>query len=340
MYKETPVPYPIPSANKPNRQRSGGKPVGATLHWMVGYLAGTDAHFRNPATGYATNEGIGTLDRGATWEIHQYVPENEVAWGNGNTDLNDRSESIELANDLRYGATSTPPPEVHELVARRLAALAIRYDWRINGKVQLVLGDFPGHDFYSKPVPGFGVDYNVITHRSVALKDCPGTTDVRAIVARGNQIIAQKQGLAPEEDATMYPIQWNKHLFTFGKQYVKHETNGAHATFTRNVLTADDKFIVVDDAGFTALCESFGIPWDAVDQVLKGSAPGQNGKVWSRELESIELLRELLGKPAVDPALVQKTIEDAIAAAEITATVDVEALADAVVDEQAARLTD
>lgn len=208
QYNETPIYTPIPAANKPSRRRSTGRPVGAVLHWMVGYLPGTDATFRNPATGYATNEGIGTMDGGRTWEIHQYVGEDEVAWGNGNDDLNDRAESIELANDRAWGPVSKPPSEVHELAARRLADLAIRHNWFVGDRVQLVLGDWPDHDFYGRRVPGFGTAFNVITHRSVALKDCPGTTDIWWIVDRGNQIIDQRLGRTetPRKEEDEMPV--------------------------------------------------------------------------------------------------------------------------------------
>lgn len=183
---ETPirVPAPVP-ANAPGRRR---RPVGFVDHHMAGYLPGTDGLFRNPSTGYATNIGIGSDGRG-NYEIHEYVPEDQVAWGNGNDHLNEVAISIEHENDRANGSASKPTLETHELSARYMAAAAIRWDMRIDGKVQLVLRDFPNHDFYGRRVPGFGTEFNVIGHRAVALKDCPRYFDMEWQVARANEII-------------------------------------------------------------------------------------------------------------------------------------------------------
>lgn len=182
----------------------GHKKVGAILHWMAGYLPGTDSMFRNPDTGYCTNFGVGSRNgRGDGYEVHRYTPDESYrAYGSYNDDADDRGLSIELENNWPVAA-SKPTPETHELTAQLLAELAVRHNWVINGKVQLVLGDFPSHPFYRKPIPGFGRDFNVTTHRSMALKDCPGTTDVAWIVARGNDIIQGKAGVTPGTDDNM-----------------------------------------------------------------------------------------------------------------------------------------
>lgn len=193
-YNETPIRKPIPRSNYPTTS-SGGMvpraPVGAIMHHIVGTLPGCTAHFQNPNTGYATNYGIGSTDGrgGGDWEIHEYVPAEYVAWGNGNTHLNEAGVSIEHENDLRIAINGKPRPEVHELSARFLARLAVQFDWRIDGKLQLIARDFPNHDYYGKKVTGFGTEFNVITHRSVALKDCPKDLDYAWIVYRANQII-------------------------------------------------------------------------------------------------------------------------------------------------------
>lgn len=192
---ESLIPFPCAPENKPSRSR---RPVGAVLHHMAGYLPGTDGIFRNPDTGYATNLGIGSLD-GQNYIVHEYVPEGEVAWGNGNDDLNARAISIEHENNRAEGPASKPTPEVHELSARTLARQARQWDWRIGGKVQLVLRDFPNHDFYERSVPGFGVEFNVTGHRSVALKNCPNELDMVWIVNRANELLAGG-GASKEED--------------------------------------------------------------------------------------------------------------------------------------------
>lgn len=62
------------------------EPVRAFVnHRMVGYLAGTDAHFQNPATRVSTHFGIGYGADGIV-KISQYVPLDDTAWGNGNYD--------------------------------------------------------------------------------------------------------------------------------------------------------------------------------------------------------------------------------------------------------------
>jgi hypothetical protein len=211
-FNETPIVKPIPRSNYPN---TGGRPVprdpvGAILHHIVGSLPGCTAHFQNPNTGYATNFGIGSRDGrgGGEWQIHEYVPADAVAWGNGNTHLNEAGVSIEHENNLAIAINGKPRDEVHELSARFLASLARRFDWRIGGKLQLVARDFPNHDYYNKRVPGFGTLFNVITHRSVALKDCPKDLDYAWIVARGNEILAGATAPAPTppEDPMQYTI--------------------------------------------------------------------------------------------------------------------------------------
>lgn len=62
-------------------------PVRAFInHRMVGYLAGTDAYFQNPATRpVSTHFGIGYGSDGVV-RISQYVPLDDTAYGNGNYD--------------------------------------------------------------------------------------------------------------------------------------------------------------------------------------------------------------------------------------------------------------
>jgi hypothetical protein len=195
------VPRPAHTNNKPNPPRQR-RPLGWVDHHIVGSLPGCTAHFQNPETGYATNYGIGSGDGrgGGGWWIHEYVPADQVAWGNGNDFLNEYGVSVEHENNLAAGIAAKPVHEVHELSARLMAAMALRFDWRIDGKVQLVVRDFPEHDFYDRDVPGFGTEFNVITHRSVALKDCPRDLDIHWKAARANQIIAAGGTITQEDD--------------------------------------------------------------------------------------------------------------------------------------------
>lgn len=197
-YNETPRHRGTAPGNQPQpRQRR--TPLGIVDHHIVGTLPGCTAHFANPSTGYATNYGIGSGNgRGeGGWWIDEYVPAEYVAWGNGNGFLNTYGISIEHENNLAIAINGKPRPEVHELSARFHAALAVRFNWRIGGVLKLVARDFPNHDYYGRSVPGFGTEFNVITHRSVALKDCPKDLDVGWIVDRGNQII--REGINPDD---------------------------------------------------------------------------------------------------------------------------------------------
>ncbi|GAA1787819.1 peptidoglycan recognition protein family protein [Agromyces lapidis] len=208
-YNETPVSRPAHPNNRPGRKRQGGRPLGYVDHHIVGSLPGCTAHFQNPETGYATNYGIGSGDGrgGGGWWIHEYVPADQVAWGNGNTFLNEYGVSVEHENNLAVAINGKPRMEVHELSARFLAYLAKKWDWRINGKVQLVVRDFPNHDYYGESIPGFGTEFNVITHRSVALKDCPGQFDIHWQVARANELLAGDAGKTDEsEEDDMKPF--------------------------------------------------------------------------------------------------------------------------------------
>lgn len=61
-----------------NKGRSGHNPELIVIHVMAGSLAGTDSWFSNPASQVSTHYGIGL-----NGEVHQYVLEEDVAWGNG-----------------------------------------------------------------------------------------------------------------------------------------------------------------------------------------------------------------------------------------------------------------
>lgn len=67
--------------NRLRRQDSTGrifKPEIHVIHIMQGTLRGTDSHFNNPAVDASTHYGIGK-----NGEIHQYVRDEDGAWGNG-----------------------------------------------------------------------------------------------------------------------------------------------------------------------------------------------------------------------------------------------------------------
>lgn len=61
-----------------NKGRNGYKPELIVIHVMAGSLAGTDSWFANPKSQVSTHYGIGLQG-----QVHQYVLEEDTAWGNG-----------------------------------------------------------------------------------------------------------------------------------------------------------------------------------------------------------------------------------------------------------------
>lgn len=61
------------------------KVIAFVNHRMVGYLAGTDSYFQHPDRPVSTHFGIGYGKDGVV-QIHQYVPLDDTAFGNGNYD--------------------------------------------------------------------------------------------------------------------------------------------------------------------------------------------------------------------------------------------------------------
>lgn len=77
---------PIKFVKAARYQEGRTEPVRAFVnHRMVGYLAGTDAYFQNPDRAVSTHFGIGFGSDGVV-RVHQYVPLDDTAFGNGNYD--------------------------------------------------------------------------------------------------------------------------------------------------------------------------------------------------------------------------------------------------------------
>jgi peptidoglycan hydrolase-like protein with peptidoglycan-binding domain len=141
--------------------QTGVKKNHATLHWMVGYLAGTDSAFKRPG-GVSTTYGVGLT------AVHQYVLEKDYAYGDGNADSNRTGISIEHEGGylLADGVTrQTPVKATLDLSAKLLAELAVRHGW---GKV-VWMG-------------------NVFPHKHYVATACPGTLDYAYIIAEANRI--------------------------------------------------------------------------------------------------------------------------------------------------------
>jgi lysozyme family protein len=151
------------------RAQSGITPQFAVMHWMVGYLASTDAIFQVAARRVSTNYGI---EDGV---IHQYVRDGDYAFGSGNTRANTYGISIEHSGgNLIRGERRQPSQATVESSAQLLAALAKRYGWG-----RLVLGR------------------NVYRHSDFVATECCGSLQVDQIIARANQLAGEAGDLVP-----------------------------------------------------------------------------------------------------------------------------------------------
>lgn len=279
----------------PNFRSANARKEGFILHWMAGYLPGTDSLFQSTSNGVATHYGIGSRDgRGNGLEVHQYVADKDRSYGSYNGDADTRGLSIEIENDIHLPYPGKPTPEVHELVARFMAQKAIEHDMRIDGELKLVLGDFPDHRFYERSIPQFGRDFNVTTHRSMALKDCPGTTDVQWLVARANQIISG--GAASDLGDDMYDA--NAQIALFGK--IESEARPL------KLYQYGSGFIIVGPGG-----KDWAIPSSAYHELLK--ALGLTAAFPQRVINEAELgfVKQTLSLLAPDPIL-EQTVHNVI----------------------------
>lgn len=232
--------------------------------------------------------------------LESMMPEGFRAWSLSDSYWDSALRSVETANESTNGWTVSDSS--HWSLARGVAYWAT------------VDGFWPHRDGNPK-------DWTVLGHREVYTihggsygTACPGGMDLDLVTKRAQLILLGQQNI--EEEVTMFPMIWRNIIFTFGKQYVKHETSYEAAVFIRNVLTGNDTFIVLDDGAMTAVCESFGVPWYAVDQAMKGIAPGQGGKVWSRELEIIGLVSGS-NKPVNEQTL-RTTLKDVLSTVSVT----------------------
>jgi peptidoglycan hydrolase-like protein with peptidoglycan-binding domain len=151
------------------RAQTGIKPQFAVMHWMVGYLASTDAIFQVASRRVSTNYGIEDT------RIHQYVRDGDYAFGSGNTRANTYGISIEHSGgNLMGGVRRQPSQATVESSAQLLASLAKQYGWGT-----LILGR------------------NVFRHSDFVSTECSGSLQVEQIIARANQIGGTASGIVP-----------------------------------------------------------------------------------------------------------------------------------------------
>lgn len=87
--------------------------------------------------------------------------------------------------------------------------------------------------------------------------------------------------------------------FTMAPGFVTYETVPASAITTRNVLTADDKWIELNDPDFDAFRASLQIPSAAINVI---TAPGAKVRKWSQANDAVERADAILAK--LDAAVV------------------------------------
>ena len=159
------------------------EPVRAFVnHRMVGYLAGTDAYFQNPDRGVSTHFGIGYGADGVV-KIHQYVPLDDTAYGNGNydpsgnwedwgfktTEVNPQTISIEHQDHGDPGGKGIVSNKT-QAASRKLQAL-LRYgtlaQWKAAG---IVVRDWANNGpILIKEIRAIPVDgRHIITHNDIS----------------------------------------------------------------------------------------------------------------------------------------------------------------------------
>lgn len=145
----------------PNHRARGGNVRHIDLHWMAGFLAGTDAVFQRPG-GTSTHYGIQDS------RVHQYVDERRAAPGTGQNYAIRHGISIEHAGGwtLADGSLARPTPETHETSAQLCADISRRHG----------LGTLE-------------VGRNLYGHNHWVATMCPGTLDLGWIARRTNQIL-------------------------------------------------------------------------------------------------------------------------------------------------------
>lgn len=141
------------NSNNYTAGRSGKTINKIVLHWIVGTLESADATFANPDRKASAHYGIGDE------EIHQWVKEEDTAWGASNWDVNQTCINIEHEGGwlLPDGTRQKPSDATHKTSAELVADICRRYN--------------------------LPIDRNTIhVHNEYSTTTCPGTLDVNRII--------------------------------------------------------------------------------------------------------------------------------------------------------------
>lgn len=129
------------------------------MHWIVGELSAADATFKNPSRKASAHFGVGS-----NGEIHQYVPEDMVAWHAG-PKVNFESIGIEHAGgQLINGTRKVPTQQCLDASAELVADLCKRYNLPCNRD-------------------------SIKLHKEYMSTTCPGMLNVDYIISKANQIM-------------------------------------------------------------------------------------------------------------------------------------------------------
>lgn len=137
------------------------KKRGIVFHWMVGEIAACDATFKNPSRNASAHYGVGS-----NGEIHQYVPDDYIAWHAGNGLANVNYIGIEHAGGqlLPDGTRKKPTQACHDASVELCRYLSKKH--------------------------GFVLEYgrNAFRHNDVSDKptQCCGTLDIDYIINKTN----------------------------------------------------------------------------------------------------------------------------------------------------------
>lgn len=150
------------------------------MHWMVGTLLGTDKVFQNASRRVATNYGVGGS------RVHQYVKDNDYAFGSGTTHSNKYGISIEHEGGwlLKDGSRKKPTKLTHDTSAELCAMLA-----RKHGLGVLEVGK------------------NVFPHKKFVATQCPGSLDLEYIVKAANAINASYNNVIDTTEVQPEPVK-------------------------------------------------------------------------------------------------------------------------------------
>lgn len=134
------------------------------LHTMVGTVAGSTAHFKNPAVPAAAHYGVGF-----NGSITQWIPENVTCYHANNYLVNQRSVGIEH-EDMGNGQ-AVRPDALYEASARLVADIARANNIPLDRE-------------------------HVKKHNEISATACPGSLDVDRILRRAKELLVP----TPEEE--------------------------------------------------------------------------------------------------------------------------------------------